>query len=427
MRSKKPFSAAKSIFVIFVTLLLASAISTAQTQAPKFKVLHTFHGKDGANPTDVLISDTAGNLYGTTGVGGGGNCSGGEGCGTVFKIDKAGNEVWLHKFNGANGAIPLAGLLRDTSGNLFGTTLEGGDTNCDATYGCGTVFKLDRTGKKETVLHKFTGDPDGYFPESLLVDDKAENLYGTTYEGGTHSQGTVFRIDAAGKEKILHSFTGPPDGGGDGAFPDPGVIRDAEGNLYGVTVAGGGSGAGAVYEVSSSGEETLLYSFSGSDGAQPDSVLLLDAKGNLYGTTQNGGNSACGGTGCGVVFELSPQSDGSWSETVLYRFCSVGNCADGEGPGTGPLVIDRAGYLYGTTYFGGAYSNCNGGTCGVVFRLDATGKETVLHSFTGGTDGAAPSAGLIMDSHGNLYGTTQEGGTACYASSTCGVVFKITP
>jgi uncharacterized repeat protein (TIGR03803 family) len=205
------------------------------------------------------------------------------------------------------------------------------------------------------------------------------------------------------------------------------VIRDAEGNLYGVTVAGGGSGAGAVYEVSSGGEEVLLYSFSGSDGAQPDSVLLLDAKGNLYGTTQNGGSSACGGTGCGVVFELSPQSDGSWSETVLYRFCSVGNCADGESPVFGPLVMDSGGNLYGTTYFGGASCNCDGAGCGTVFELGPSGKETVLHSFTGGPDGAFPSAGVAIDASGNLYGAAGYGGAKCYGSNTCGVVFKLTP
>jgi uncharacterized repeat protein (TIGR03803 family) len=163
MRSQKPFSAARPTFVIFITLLLALAIVPTPAQARKFKVLHTFHGKDGANPVGVLVRDAAGDLYGTTGVGGGGNCSGGEGCGTVFKMDNTGKEVWLHKFNGANGAIPVAGLLRDASGNLFGTTLEGGDTSCNPPYGCGTVFKLDKTGKKETILHKFTGTPDGYF------------------------------------------------------------------------------------------------------------------------------------------------------------------------------------------------------------------------------------------------------------------------
>jgi uncharacterized repeat protein (TIGR03803 family) len=429
MRPKKPCSAAKSIFAIFVTFLLTSADVPTQAQAQKFKVLHTFHGWNGAEPVGGLVRDAAGNIYGTTGVGGSGNCSGDTGCGTAFKLDSNGKQIWSHKFNGKNGAIPYAGLLRDSSGNLFGTTLEGGDLRCNPPYGCGTVFKLDKTGQKETVLHRFTGPPDGYFPRAPLVEDKGGNLYGTTYEGGTDSMGTVFVIDTAGRETILHSFTGPPDGGGDGAFPDPGVIRDAQGNLYGVTFAGGAYGGGAAYEVSSGGEETLLYSFLGGDGAQPDSVLLLDAKGSLYGTTANGGNDQCGGTGCGVVFELSPRSGGNWTETVLYDFCSLTGCTDGQEPGEGPLVRDAAGNLYGTTYFGGAHRNCNGDACGVVFELGPDGKETVLHSFTGGTDGALPVAGVMRDGHNNLYGTTNEGGDLkCLPEyGGCGVVFKISP
>ncbi len=426
MQSKKPYSTGKTVFAMFMTFLLTSAIVPAQSQAQKFKVLHTFHGKDGANPTDVLIRDAEGNLYGTTGVGGGGNCSGGEGCGAVFKMDKTGKEVWLHKFNGANGAIPIAGLFGDASGDLYGTTLEGGDTACDPPYGCGAVFGLDKTGTKETVLHKFTGDPDGYFPESLLVDDKAGNLYGTTSVGGANGLGAVFKIGKTGKETILYSFTG----GSDGCFPYPGVIRDSAGDLYGVASEGGdgfcNSGVGVVFKVDTTGGETVLHTFGGgSDGANPSSALIFDSHGNLYGTTQNGGSEACGGTGCGTVFEVSPDGD----ETVLYAFCSLSDCADGEGPLFGPLVIDRGGNLYGTTIFGGAYSNCNGGTCGAVFELDASGKETVLHSFTGGADGAVPYAGLTMDSHGNLYGTTQEGGDLnCQRKyGGCGVVFRITP
>jgi uncharacterized repeat protein (TIGR03803 family) len=427
MRSKKPFSAGNPTFVIFVTLLLASAIIPTQAQARKFKVLHTFHGKDGAGPVGVLIRDAAGNIYGTTAGGGSGNCSGGEGCGTAFKMDKAGKEIWLHSFNGANGANPYAGLLRDAAGNLFGTTLEGGDAGCNAPYGCGTVFKLDKTGKKETVLHKLTGTPDGWLTEALLVKDKAGNLYGTTYEGGADAQGTVFKIDKTGKETILHSFAGPPNGGTDGAFSYQGVIRDPAGNLYGVTAKGGANGAGALYKLDTSRNEMLLYSFSaGSDGGDPDSVLLLDSEGSLYGTTANGGNSECGGTGCGIVFKLSPQVGGNWSETVLYTFCSLTNCTDGESPGDS-LVMDSAGNLYGTTYFGGASHNCAGAGCGVVFLLAPSGKETVLHSFTGGADGAFPYAGLTMDTSNNLYGTTTGGGAKCYTSDTCGVVFTLTP
>jgi uncharacterized repeat protein (TIGR03803 family) len=430
MRSKKPFSAGKSTFVIFITLLLASAIVPTQAQARKFKVLHTFHGRDGGGPMGVLVRDSAGNIYGTAG-GGTGKCSK-FGCGTVFKLDKVGKEVWLHSFGGGNGRQPMAGLLRDAAGNLYGTTVFGGTMTpaCGGAqgFGCGVVFKLDKTGK-ETVLYKFKGTPDGLAPEALLVGDKSGNLYGTTYQGGDHTLGAVFKIDKNGRETILHSFAGPIDGGGDGAFSYEGVIQDAAGNLYGVTDAGGANCCGVVYKVDTTGKETLLYSFTGfSDGDGPDSVLVADAAGNLYGTTRVGGNSGCtGGGGCGVVFELSAHSDGSWTESVLYTFCSLPNCADGAQPLTGPLVRDSSGNLYGTTYFGGANHNCDVDGCGAVFKLDTKGDETVLHSFTGGADGEFPYAGLTMDSHGNLYGTTQGGGAICYTSFTCGVVFKITP
>ena len=430
MRSKKPFSVGKPTFVIFITLLLGSAIVPTQAQARKFRVLHTFHGKDGANPVGVLIRDTAGNLYGTTGVGGGGSCSGGggEGCGTVFKLNKTGTEVWLHKFGNAGGAIPYAGVWRDSRGNLFGTTIEGGDIGgCDPSYGCGVVFELNETGTKERALHKFTGGADGLMPEALLVEDKAGNLYGTAPLGGRYGLGVVFKVAPNGRETILYNFAG----GSDGCGPNPGVILDSAGNLYGVASGGGdsscNSGHGVVFEVDPGGHETVLYTFGGGDGAIPNSVLLFDSMGNLYGTTEYGGSSSeCGGLGCGTVFELSPRSGGGWSESVLYNFCSLPNCTDGERPVTGPLVRDSAGSLYGTTIFGGNPKLCNG-SCGVVFKLESNGKETVLHTFTGGSDGAVPFAGLVADDQGNLYGTTQEGGAACYGSYTCGVVFKISP
>jgi uncharacterized repeat protein (TIGR03803 family) len=165
MRCRKPFSTGKPTFVIFLTLLLASAIVPTLAPAQKFKVLHTFHGKDGANPVGVLVRDNAGNLYGTTGIGGTGKCSQ-YGCGTVFKLNKGGKQVWLHSFEGRNGYVSYAGLLRDAAGNLFGTTANGGKINnvCGGVQagGCGVVFELDTTGKKERVLHKFTGDPDGF-------------------------------------------------------------------------------------------------------------------------------------------------------------------------------------------------------------------------------------------------------------------------
>lgn len=432
---KKPFCcAAKTLFLTF-TLLLLSAVLPARLHAQTFAVLHTFTGPDGAEPIGVLVLDGSGNIYGTTGIGGTGtkcpNFSN-SGCGTAFVLNKTGKEVGLYSFDGANGAGPYAGLLRDATGNLFGTTIAGGTDGqaCGGAqgFGCGVAFRLTKTGKE--IVYKFKGTPDGYAPESLLVEDTAGNIYGTTYEGGADTLGAVFKIDTKGKETILHSFAGPPEGGGDGAFSYEGVIMDAAGNLYGVTSGGGAYGAGVVYELAPGGEETLLYSFTGfSDGSDPDSVLLLDSQGNLYGTTAGGGSSPeCFSiNGCGVVFELSPQSGGSWTETVLYTFCSLPGCADGQEPGSGPLVRDSGRNIYGTTVFGGKSTvQCNG-SCGVVFKLDSTGHETVLHSFTGGTDGAFPLAGLTMDSSGNLYGTTQAGGATCYTSFTCGVVFKITP
>jgi uncharacterized repeat protein (TIGR03803 family) len=426
MRSKNSRFAVNVAFAVSVMFLLASAIASTQAQAQKFKVLQTFHGTNGAVPVGGLVRDASGNLYGTTAEGGSG-CRG-YGCGTVFKLDKGGKQIWLHKFNNNNGNTPGGALLRNASGNLFGGTGYGGDLSCNPPYGCGVVFKLDKTGQKETVLRKFTDVPDGDSPYPPLARDPSGNLYGVTVYGGTDTLGTVFKIDSAGKETILYSFIGPPEGG-DGAFPGPGIIRDAAGNLYGAAFDGGAYGAGAIYELSSSGQETLLHSFSGgSDGAHPFSTLLLDSQGNLYGTAQAGGNGQCGGTGCGVVFELMPQSGGGWTEAVLYDFCSLAGCADGEAPREGPLVMDTEGNLYGTTIFGGNSTKCNG-TCGVVFKLDTAGKESVLHNFTGGTDGAIPDVGVILDSNNNLYGTTEEGGDLkCRPKhGGCGVVFKIAP
>jgi uncharacterized repeat protein (TIGR03803 family) len=428
MRSEKPCSTAKIAFAVFMTFLMAATIATQPAQAQKFKVLYKFQGapKDGAFPHGIVIRDSEGNFYGTTASGGRGNC-GNTGCGTAFKLDKDRKRAWLHSFDGVSGSDPMAGLLRDAMGNLYGTTTGGGKITSNCPGGCGLVFRLDSAGK-ETVLHRFKGGgADGQFPESLLVADASGNLYGTTYEG--HGYGAVFKVTPADKETILHGFAGPPDGGRDGAFPYSGVIRDASGNIYGVTGYGGIYGGGAAYKVDVKGNESLLYSFGGSDGVSPVSVLVEDAAGNLYGTAAYGGNSECGGTGCGVVFELSPQSNGTWTEAVLYTFCSESNCADGEEPADGPLVRDKSGNLFGTTYFGGTSTNCDGAGCGVVFKLDAAGKETVLHDFTGGSDGAAPWAGLTVDAAGNLYGSTVFGGDlSCEPSyGGCGVVFEITP
>jgi uncharacterized repeat protein (TIGR03803 family) len=299
--------------------------------------------------------------------------------------------VVLHTFTaGAEGASPHAGLIPDAAGNLFGTTVSGG------TYGYGSVFKLDTAGNA-TVLHSFTGGADGSGPHAGLVLDAAGNLYGTTANGGTYSYGVVFQLDTTGTETVLYTFTG----GADGANPYAGLLRDASGNLYGTTYYGGADNKGVVFKLDPTGKETVLYSFTGaSDGAHPYAGLIQDAAGNLYGTTYNGGSS-----NKGVVFKLGTTG----IETVLHSFTGP---PDGANPSAG-LIRDTAGNLYGATYYGGSSDK------GVVFKLDPTGRETVLYSFTGGSDGAHPYAGLIQDAAGNLYGTTYGGG------SGYGVVFKL--
>lgn len=330
-----------------------------------------------------------------------------------------------------DGEVPFAGLARDAAGNLYGTTVTGGGAQA------GTVFKLDAAGK-ETVLHSFAGPPtDGAAPFAGVVRDEAGNLYGTTFNGGASSTcsaglgcGVVFKLDAAGNETVLYNFIGPPT---DGANPLGNLVRDTAGNLYGTTFSGGSStnvcpgGCGVVFKLDAIGNETVLYSFTGKrgDGADPAGGLVQDEAGNLYGATTFGGESSrCGGLGCGVVFKLET----SGKETVLHRF--VGPPTDGTNP-TAPLVRDAAGNLFGTTTTGGDSSNCPGagttGGCGVVFKLETSGEETVLHNFAGPpTDGSGSLVGLIRDAAGNLYGTTSNGGSikGCEGFG-CGVVFKL--
>jgi uncharacterized repeat protein (TIGR03803 family) len=249
MRSKL----AKIVFAIFITLLLASVVVPTQAQAQTFKVLHTFHGPNGNGPAGVLIRDSAGNLYGTTEAGGTGKC-GTFGCGTAFKLNNNGKQVWLHSFNISDGEEPSAGLLRDATGNLYGTTDYGGNTTC--TSGCGTVFKLDGDGK-ETVLYKFKAPPDGNTPQSLLARDKLGNVYGITQDGGKDSNGTIFKVNKNGKETVLHNFTG----GSDGCLPVAGLIADSAGNLYGVTAQGGlglcDRGYGVVFKLDTANNLTV--------------------------------------------------------------------------------------------------------------------------------------------------------------------------
>jgi uncharacterized repeat protein (TIGR03803 family) len=298
-----------------------------------------------------------------------------------------------------DGQSPSAGFVRDAAGNFYSTTALGGTNNE------GTVYKLSKTGKK-TVLYSFSGS-DGARPAAPVVRDAAGNLYGTTQQGGASGfAGTVFSLDKTGKETVLYSFTGEADG----FFPDGGLVRDDAGNLYGTTLGGGTYFEGNVFKVDTTGKESVLYSFTGlSDGGIPFSGVIRDNTGSLYGTTQIGGNY-----GAGTVFTL----DTAGKETVLYSFAGG---VDGASPAAA-LLRDPAGNFYSTTISGGTSG------LGTVFKLDKTGKETVLYSFAGGTDGAYPyEAGLVRDATGNLYGTTYYGaGTGC-GGSGCGTVFEVDP
>jgi len=357
-------------------------------------VLYNFTiGPDGGGPEAGVIRDEAGNIYGTTG--GGGTASDG----VVYKLDPSGNETVLYTFTGgAGGSYPNAGVIRDSAGTLYGAAIGGGPANA------GVVFKLDTAGN-DTVLYTFPGSVDGSYPQAGVVRDSSGNLYGTygtTFEGGVVNKGVVYKLDSAGHQTVLHTFTGP-----DGQNPNAGVIRDSAGNLYGTTFSGGaGYGIsptfGVVYKLSASGQLTVLHSFTGPDGSNPQAGVIRDSAGNLYGTTYQGGAS-----NAGVVFKLDP----SGQETVLYSFT---NGHDGAFPEAG-VIRDAAGNLYGTTHQGGSSLNW-----GVVYKVDATGHETVLHDFISRLDGRFPVAGLIRDSAGNLYGTARQGGT-----SNAGIVFKL--
>jgi uncharacterized repeat protein (TIGR03803 family) len=374
-------------------------------QAQTLTVLYSFKGgTDGYLPASPLIRDSAGNLYGVTFRGGDSNCDRGSSCGVAFKIDASGKETVLHRFTGkADGAYPIGSVTLDSSGNLYGATNSGGDRSCDQGYGCGTVFKLDASGKL-TTLHTFTGT-DGASPNGGLTLDTGGNLYGTTFAGGSASNGgVVFKLDAAGNETVLYRFTGKADG----KNPLAGVIQDTAGSLFGTTYQGGTRyfGSGTVFKLNSTGQQTVLHTFVSNgllDGAYPYAGVVPYGE-DFYGTTSSGGVSEYG-----TVFRL----DKAGNETVLYSFLGG---TDGRYPQNSPVVYDAAGNLYGTTENGGD-SNDDG----TVFMLDNTGKETLLHTFNG-TDGSRPMAGVIRDAAGNLYGSTYQGGAFGY-----GTVFEITP
>ncbi len=400
-----------SHFSVWLGTLLFLAIFSSTGAAQIFSALYEFQGNsDGGGPNGV-IRDSAGNLYGTT-------VDGGIAVyGTIFKLDTSGKKTTLYEFKGGtDGEQPHGNLVLDANGSLYGTTEYGGDlsVSCGGYPGCGVVFKLDPSGN-ETVLYSFTGGSDGGEPLAGLLMDKAGNLYGTTAGGGlpgcnyfTQGCGVVFKLDTSGKETVLHSFGGGTDGG---ASNSP-VILDPSGNLYGMTTGINANG-GTVFKLDPSGNETVLHAFTGSpDGEQPYGTLVLDKVGNVYGTTYGGGifdPNACNSGGCGTIFRVTPAA----REHSLYSFPGGAN---GWGPVAG-LLRDKSGNLYGTAALGGMSQFC----CGVVFELNSKRQQTILHAFTGGADGASPEADLTQDNAGNLYGTAL-GGTYGY-----GVIFKIIP
>lgn len=378
-------------------------------------ILYTFQGgSDGATPFGPVTIDSAGNLYGTTYYGGGANACG-FGCGTVFKLTRNGSN-WtkntLYSLSGSDGQRPSGSLVLDASGGL-----EGIATACGLGT-VGAVYELapSSTGSwQETQLYPFPGT-DGEYVQGGLVSDNAGGFFGTAGQGGAFNYGTVYHLahssSGTWQATTLYEFTGE---NGDAASPAASMILDSAGNLYGTTWRGGAYGYGAVFELSpqadGSWKESVLHSFNANsgDGARPLASLVLDKAGNLYGTTDGGGLTRCG-DGCGIVFELSPSTSGQWTETIVHKFANYG---DGAGPAAA-LMIDKSGNLFGTN---------SAIATGVAFEISPSASGwtfRVLHIFSAGSDGC-PMAGIIEDEAGNLYGTTegcgQNGGGSVYQLS----------
>jgi uncharacterized repeat protein (TIGR03803 family) len=373
--------------IVTAAALLAFGTVLRPAQAQTFSTLYTFTGgADGGHPYASLLRDSKGNLYGTT------YYFGSSDLGVAFMVDANGGETVLHTFGYADGAYPYSNLIQDAAGNLYGTTSGGG------TYGAGTVFKITPE-KRESVLYSFTAGTDGGMPMGGLVRDKLGNLYGTTESGGSAGLGNVFRLSKTGKVTTLHSFVGS-----DGANPYlTGLLLGNKGNLYGVAQLGGSFNEGVIYRVTTKGKFKVLHNFAGgtTDGCVPMGIPVMDKQGNLYGTSE-----ACGSSSYGTVWELTPQG----VEIVLHNFIA----SDGAFPYAG-VVLDGKGNLYGDTQVGGSVGY------GTVYRLNAGGGITLLHSFDQ-TNGANPYGGVIRDSHGTLYGTVSDGGT-----DSDGIVWSVTP
>jgi uncharacterized repeat protein (TIGR03803 family) len=397
-------SKATPLFVIALSLVTASATTT--------DVIFSFEEEEGEYADTDLETDNAGNIYGTTVLGGE------FGGGTVFQLSPAPNG-WAHTVlysftGGADGGEPYKGVSIDLRGNLYGTAVTGGSGGCEG--GCGVVYKLTRSNGtwNQTVIYAFTGGDDGSGPGARVMVDRRGNVYGMTPTGGANGVGTIYKLHPhAGSWdfQVIHTFTG----GDDGATGSAGRMLLRNGRLYGAATAGGMYGSGVVFELTPTpvGEWDFraLYSFHGQpDGSFPYGALLRAASGKIYGTTYYGGEN-----GIGAVYELSPRPVGEWDGRVIYSFQ---NGSDGNSP-ISNLVRDLHGNLYGTTSEGGLGS-------GTIFKLKPIGggqwTESVVHPFAGPPDGGFSYNGMVVDRFGNFYGATVHGGT-----DDDGCVYKFTP
>jgi uncharacterized repeat protein (TIGR03803 family) len=401
----------------FLSLCAAiTMLAGAASAANPIKVIYSFSGDtDGEYLDTDLVIDKAGNLYGTS-------VQGGDfGSGTVFELAPTANG-WAHTVlysfrGGRDGGEPYKGVTLDSQGNLYGTAVTGGTGACEG--GCGVVYKLTNSGGvwTQSVIHHFLGT-DGSGPGSPVTFDKAGNLYGMTPTGGADGFGVVYRLklraDGSWGLRVLHTFTG----GNDGASGSAGrMIFDGAGNLYSVATAGGANGAGVAFELSptKTGEwtQTILYQFKGQpDAGFPYGGLVFDAAGNLYGTSYyDGANNL------GSVYKLT-NTNGVWSESVLYSFQGG---ADGNNP-ISTLIFDASGrHLYGTNSQGGAACGC-GTVFTLTLRSDGSVTESVIHRFRGNLDGAFVYNGMVTDGAGNFYGATVHGGP-----TDDGTIYEFTP
>ena len=376
--------------LVVVLVLTLTVTAAAQTES----VIYSFaNPPDGYGPQSNLVSDPAGNMYGTT-VNGGVNNQG-----AVVMVTPTGTESVVYSFKSGttDGHHPVAGLVRDKkTGNLYGTTIFGGQTNS------GTVFMVNPATGTETVLYNFQGGIDGINPYSAVVRI-GTTIFGTTFNGGQFGYGTVFSLTSQGKETVLHSFNSAfPTL--DGAHPYGGLVV-SKGLLYGTTTMGGVGNLGTVFSITKTGGYVSLYTFKGgtADGQSPNAGVLFDSAGNIYGTTYGGGLA-----NAGTIYKISAGG----GESILHHFGR--DTGDGVNPYSSLIKVKTS--FYGTTLQGGS---ANGGT---VYKITPSGTETVVHSFTGGADGFNPYGSLLLGTDKALYSTTQTGG-----SSNLGTVFKVIP